>query len=107
MRRWTLGLAVLAGCAQDFSVDSTGAYNEYAGASDTTGGDGDFADTGGEEEEDDFLRMLPAATDAYVFVANAARGTVTRISVPSLAVVTAEWGRRRRWWRRRRTTRGR
>lgn len=88
-RRAVAVLAVLAGCSGGQYADEGGSYT---GAADT-GSDGAPWDTGGgEEEEDDFLRMLPAATDAYVFVANAARGTVTRISVPSLAVVTAEVG---------------
>lgn len=36
--------------------------------------------------------LTPAATDVYVFVANPDRGTVTRISVPSLEVITVEVG---------------
>jgi len=82
-------LALLAGCKADYSLDEKGAsagdYDSSASASDDTG-------SGGEEEEDDFLRMDPAATDAYVFVANATRDSVTRISVPSLETLTADVG---------------
>ena len=52
----------------------------------------DFDDGLGSEEESDFLALRPATTDAYVFVANPDRNTVTRISVPSLAVITVEVG---------------
>ena len=44
------------------------------------------------EQEDDFLALAPAATDAYVFVANPDRATVTRISVPGLQVETRAVG---------------
>jgi DNA-binding beta-propeller fold protein YncE len=46
----------------------------------------------GSEVENDFLRLLPATTDKYVFVANPARGTVTRVSIPSLDVITVDVG---------------
>jgi DNA-binding beta-propeller fold protein YncE len=44
------------------------------------------------EVEDDLLALKPATTPEYVFVANPERNTVTRISVPGLAVITAEVG---------------
>ena len=44
------------------------------------------------EEEDDLLALKPATTPRYVFVANPERDTVTRISVPDLAVITTEVG---------------
>jgi len=46
----------------------------------------------GSESENDFMRLLPATTDKYVFVANPARNTVTRVSVPSLDVITVDVG---------------
>jgi DNA-binding beta-propeller fold protein YncE len=54
--------------------------------------DSEFDDGLGSEEESDFLALRPATTDAYVFVANPDRNTVTRISVPSLEVMTVEVG---------------
>jgi YVTN family beta-propeller protein len=72
----------------DFSADS-GSYEADADSDADADADAD-ADTAPPEEEDDFLALAPAATDAYVFVANPTRDTVTRISVPSLAVLTAE-----------------
>ena len=72
------------------AVATDGAYAEAPEA-----GGADAADTGydwGSETEDDFLRLVPAATDAYVFVANPTRDTVTRVSVSTLEVVTVEVG---------------
>ena len=94
----TLPLTLL-GCG-DYALSS-----EDAGAWDTGGdrNDGSLQDGGGTgggdggdgyepEEGDDFLSLEPASTDAYVFVANPNRDTVTRISVPQLAVITTEVG---------------
>jgi DNA-binding beta-propeller fold protein YncE len=50
------------------------------------------SDTAPPEQEESFLSLLPAATNAYVFVANPDRDTVTRVSVPSLSVITAPVG---------------
>lgn len=88
-------LLALVGCSdtslmskgEDAAYDDTGYYG--AAPSDTADADGDGAPP---EEEDDFLSLAPAATDAYVFIANPTRGTVTRVSVPSLAALTAEVG---------------
>ena len=44
------------------------------------------------EEEQSLVALKPAATSSYLFVANRDRGTVTRITVPGLAVVTTEVG---------------
>ncbi len=87
----------LMGCA-DFELASS----DEGGARGDTGnyapGDGAGSDDGSDgsdyepEEEDDFLTLPPATTDAYVFVANPNRDTVTRIAVPSLGVITAEVG---------------
>lgn len=89
--------AALLGCAE--SALQKDASDEAGGAWDT-GGDGapsgddgaDDDDTAPSEEESDYLRLAPAATDAYVFVANPTRDTVTRIAVPSLEVLTAKVG---------------
>jgi len=95
-------LALLAACS-DYS---TGLKTDDAGMeapaydtgdmSDTDGagggGGGASEDTAPPEEEADTLRLMPAGTDAYVFVANPGRDTVTRISVPGLQVLTAEVG---------------
>ncbi len=90
-------LVLLTACA-DYEV--RGNDNALDDAAWDTGGESD-ADTdvdadsdtdGPPEEEDDFLALAPAATDAYVFVANPTRDTVTRISVPSLAVLTTDVG---------------
>ena len=56
------------------------------------GDESDFDDGLGSENESNFLALRPATTDAYVFVANPDRNTVTRISVPSLEVLTVEVG---------------
>jgi DNA-binding beta-propeller fold protein YncE len=55
-------------------------------------GNWDTGDGFGSETEDDFTKLEPAPTDAYVFVVNAARNTVSRISVPQLQVITADVG---------------
>ncbi|MFH1468366.1 MAG: hypothetical protein ABIO70_28515 [Pseudomonadota bacterium] len=54
--------------------------------------DGDADDDWGSEQESDFLMLPPAATDKYVFIANPDRGTLTRVSVPHLDVITVEVG---------------
>jgi len=83
----------------------------YKSAADTAGWERDYADTGwgseapsdendddgdgpdyGSEVEDDFLKLQPATTDRYVFVANPARNTVSRVTVSDLSVVTVDVG---------------
>ncbi|MFZ5477841.1 MAG: hypothetical protein ACOZNI_13790 [Myxococcota bacterium] len=94
-----LPLVVLAGCAADMELskadddldEAPSDSGAWADADVDTDADAD-ADTEPPEEEDDYLALAPAATSAYVFVANPTRDTVTRISVPSLAVLTAEVG---------------
>jgi DNA-binding beta-propeller fold protein YncE len=55
---------------------------------------GNSSEDGYEPEvENDLLALKPATTPEYVFVANPDRNTVTRISVPGLAVITTEVGR--------------
>ena len=94
-----MNLLILAlGCKADnsfYSADyaDTGAAGEYAdtggfGSEDRDTGDG----WGSEDEADDFLKLEPAATDAYVFVVNSSRNTVSRIGVPNLDVLTVEVG---------------
>ncbi len=92
-----LVLLALTGCEADngLSFDRSEAPDDsggYGAAPSADSGDATGTDDAPSEEEDDFLRLAPAATDAYVFIANATRGTVTRVSVPSLAALTAEVG---------------
>ncbi|MDG1481130.1 MAG: hypothetical protein P8R54_16180 [Myxococcota bacterium] len=89
-------LPLLAGCSSyDFigasdgsDWDSEASYTEAAADTGSNGGD----DGLGSEEENDFLGLRPATTSKYVFVVNTERDTVTRISVPSLEVVTTSVG---------------
>ncbi|GDX83559.1 hypothetical protein LBMAG42_53700 [Deltaproteobacteria bacterium] len=55
--------------------------------------DSDADDDGPSEEESDYLRLAPAATDQYVFVANPDRDTLTRVAVSTLEVRTVGVGR--------------
>jgi DNA-binding beta-propeller fold protein YncE len=86
---WPAPVLLLAAC---------GASMDFAAGPPSTStftGDGDDDDstatTTGEEEED-LLRLPPAQTDVYVFVANPERDTVTRVEVRSLAVDTTPVG---------------
>lgn len=98
MKRSLLPLALLLapGCLADkgfFSSDQddAGSAAEDGGSSDAGAYDG--GDDGyGSEDEDSFFALAPASTSAYVFIANPDRDTVTRVSVPSLAVLTTEVG---------------
>jgi hypothetical protein len=92
----------MVGCADyTLSGNAKGETDmEEAPAYDTGwgGGDGDWAadtadmDDAPPEEEEDTLRLLPAGTDAYVFIANPDRDTVTRVAVPSLEARTTAVG---------------
>lgn len=95
--------ALMIGCSDygssksmDESSEGYYGYGDtgYYGAPEDNMGeaDSDFDDGLGSETESDFMSLRPATTNAYVFVANPDRNTVTRISVPSLAVLTAEVG---------------
>ena len=97
---WVVALLLATGCG-DYSL--AGASDTgFAYAMDEAGGDGGggapmgdtaSADDGyGSEDEDGFLGLAPAVTTAYVFVANPDLNTVTRISVPSLSVITTDVG---------------
>lgn len=95
---WVLALALLPACS-DTAYNLAGDYaregSDTASAAPSDDGDYDADDTGDDappEEEDDFLALAPAATDAYVFIANPSRDTVTRVAVPSLAALTAQVG---------------
>jgi DNA-binding beta-propeller fold protein YncE len=74
------------------TMDTGGAGAPSDGDWSGGGGAADTGDTAPPEEESDALRLTPAGTDAYVFVANPDRNTVTRIAVPSLAVLTTDVG---------------
>ena len=69
-----------------------GAYGDTGYAEADADSDGDSDTEWGSETEQDFLMLAPATTDAYVFVANPDRDTVTRVAVPSLEVITVEVG---------------
>jgi len=93
--RFVLLSLLVPGCAEnsfltnaDMDASDTG-YDGYAPPSDEDGTDDE--DLGGETEQDNRF-LAPAATNAYVFVANPDRDTVTRISVPGLEVVTVSVG---------------
>ncbi len=97
-----LALAVLSGCAsyelagRADKGDTGGMYADAdadADADTDTDSDTDTDYDGYEpEDEDDFRMLPPATTDAYVFVANPDRDTVTRVEVPSLEVITVSVG---------------
>ncbi len=90
----------LAACSDYAMREGDAAFDTGPGGSwDNDGGDGASAGDGGAGEtepevEDSFFAMSPAATTAYLFVANPDRDTVTRVAVPSLQVITAEVGDR-------------
>lgn len=86
--RW-ISVLVFASCSStSFQGDFTSSPSGDADAD----ADAD-SDTDPGEQEEDLLRLPPAQTDVYVFVANPERDTVTRIEVGSLAVDTAPVGR--------------
>ena len=102
---WTSILTVITmtGCTEMGGYDVSRHENDTGSASaneadtdtDTdsdTDTDTDWDDGYGSETENDFLALTPATTEAYVFVANPARDTVSRIAVPELEVVTVEVG---------------
>lgn len=83
-------LLLLAACAEDSLLAGKGDDLADTGWDGDDGPDAD--DTGGSETEDDYLMLAPAATDAWVFVANPERDTVTRIKVPELTLETRPVG---------------
>ena len=73
------------------ATDDTDSFPQDPGEADTDTDTDSDADTD-PETEDDFLALAPSETDVYVFVANPARNTVTRIDVFSMDVRTVEVG---------------
>ncbi len=92
-------LLLLPACNSESNMTAGKAdWDSGSGFGDTgaaAGDASDSADTGAppSEDESDYLKLAPAATDQYVFVANPDRDTLTRIAVSSLEVVTVEVGR--------------
>jgi hypothetical protein len=96
-----LGLVPLVlGCggykfaSADSAHDTASQGGDWEADADTdtdTDADADSGDLG-SEDEDDYLKLKPATTTAYVFVANPDRNTLTRVSVPSLATITTAVG---------------
>jgi DNA-binding beta-propeller fold protein YncE len=91
-------LLPLLALACDLSYSTNGADRSLGEAAPEAAPDAD-ADTdtdadadGGSESESDYLRLAPAATDQYVFVANPDRDTLTRIAVSTLDVKTVPVG---------------
>lgn len=96
----TLGLSLASVACSDYNAleRADGAADDWdTGSWDDTGAAGespDDDDDGASEREDDFIKLLPATTNQYIFVVNSARDTVSRVSVPSLQVLTVEVGSR-------------
>lgn len=92
---WLILLPLVACAEYDFAAKE-GSDTGWGAPSDDADADSDAdsdADTDhGSEDEDAFPMLAPATTTSYVFVANPDRDTVTRISVPSLQVLTVEVG---------------
>ena len=89
-------LLSLVSCKNEKSSYDTGYASDSAWESDADSDSDSDSDTdtdlGSEEEQDDFLKLEPAATDAYVFVVNSTRNTLSRIAVPGLDVRTTTVG---------------
>ena len=98
-RAVALALLTLTTACKEYSVFSAKSDSDEAGgawgdtgASDVAPGDAGDDDGYGSETETDRRALLPASTQRYVFVANPSRNTLSRISVPALAVITTEVG---------------
>ena len=76
----------------DYATSEDGGYYEEPSSEPSGESEPNYDDGYGSEAEGDFLSLRPATTNTYVFVANPDRNTVTRISVPSLEVMTVEVG---------------
>ena len=92
-------LSLMVGCSSyslsesgDMAAAGEDSWDSDYGAAADTGSSGGADDGLGSEEENDFLGLRPATTSQYVFVVNTERDTVTRISVPSLEVITTSVG---------------
>ena len=87
-------LLLMLGCSS-YQVNSdaaNGSDASYTSANTGTGSSDTDSSTTIGEVEDDFLTLPPAQTDIYVFVANPARDTVSRINVETLEVRTTDVG---------------
>jgi DNA-binding beta-propeller fold protein YncE len=95
-RTWVALAGLTVGCSS--SKSDSGFWWADTGArlaadeGSTNGGGGDLDDGYDAEVEADGVDLLPAATERYVFVANPARNTVSRVTVADLSVVTTEVG---------------
>jgi DNA-binding beta-propeller fold protein YncE len=93
-----LGLIpLIAACASDgfgsLKMSDTAEMSRAEDGSTSGEAPADDYDDGYEPEvEEDLLALRPATTPDYVFVASPERNTITRISIPGLAVITAEVG---------------
>lgn len=91
---WVMTLT--SGCAsyESMKADSGFSVGNYADWRDTGAPEQEAApeDDYAPEVEDAYSVLPPATSDAYVFVANPDRDTVTRVSVSDLSVITAEVG---------------
>jgi len=91
-----LPLSLLCACSAETSLGSSSADTDYAfdaeGSTTASWGDDDDDETTAPESEDDFLALPPAQTDTFIFVANPARDTVTRVNVETLEVRTTDVG---------------
>ncbi len=87
---------LLSACSS-FSAKDSAFGASWSGSSDYGGsgegeGESEGADDYEPEIEDAYSVLPPATTNAYVFVANPDRNTVTRIAVNDLSVITAPVG---------------
>ncbi len=78
------------GCAADFAL--RGDSDDLGGGDGASTGDGGAG--GGGEVEDAFFGLAPSASPVYLFIANPDRDTLTRVTVPSLQVITTTVGDR-------------
>ena len=91
-------LALLSVACGDLAMSAKMGDSGYYGTSGYGGTDAapehdDGSDDDYEPEQEDAYAVLPpATTDAFVFVANPDRNTVTRVSVGDLSVITTEVG---------------
>ena len=97
-----LGFAIsaitLTGCSEmglskaSYDETDTGYSGDQGAPEDPSWDDDGGEDNGVSEEENDFLALMPAQTDVYVFIANPGRSTITRVNVYSMQVDTTEVG---------------
>ena len=88
----TLCTTLSLGCAESSivnSMDRDGSENDTGFAGSETEDTDDYEPP---EQEDDFLALAPSQTDVFVFIANPARNTVTRVNVFTQEVRTTDVG---------------